>query len=76
MKLLVILPGTPVDKTIAQEKECVSLQTLTEGKQFFLKTELVNNLQSIAGLEAAGNMEITVRSFSRRKNPWHHWPGK
>ena len=69
MKLLVILPGTPVDKTIALQKECIELETLTEGKQFFLKTELVNNLQSIAGLQTAGNVEVTIRSFSRRKNP-------
>jgi glycosyltransferase involved in cell wall biosynthesis len=70
MKLLVILPGTPVSKVTAEEKECVSLQTLTKGKQLFLKTELVNNLQSIAGLQAAATVDITIRSFSQRKNPW------
>jgi teichuronic acid biosynthesis glycosyltransferase TuaC len=69
MKLLVILPGTPIDATTALEKECVELNTLTEGKQHFLKSELVNNLQSVNALQAAGDIEITIRSFSRRKNP-------
>lgn len=71
MKILVILPGTPVDPQKTGDIQLVQLDTLSQGKQYFVRSELVNNLQTISALENTGAVEITIKSFSKRKHPLH-----
>jgi hypothetical protein len=71
VKLLVILPGTPVDPANTGDTQLVQLETLSQGRQYFVRSELVNNLQTISALESTGAVEIMVKSFSKRKHPLH-----
>ncbi len=72
MKLLIILPGTPVNPAATVSEKLILLDTLTQGKQYFANKELQNNLQTVEALRQGPEIQsITVMSFSERKNPLH-----